>query len=102
LRKGTTCLPGTILKLLCPLRTHFSAIVNDQISPKEFKIYTSYIENEFDNQIPAAFNFKRRCSGGSKGHLPKVVAEVNGHVEVVYLRRYQRIKGDKLAWQKKF
>ena len=53
------------------------AIVMDPNFTDEFKVYTSYIENEFDNQIPA-FNFKEGVAA-SKVASQKVVAEVNGH-----------------------
>lgn len=53
------------------------AIVDDDNFTQEFKVYTSYIENEFNNQIPA-FNFKEGVMA-SKVASQKVVAEVNGH-----------------------
>ena len=53
------------------------AIVNDENFTDDFKVYTSYIENEFNNQIPA-FDFKAGVAA-SKVASQKVVAEVNGH-----------------------
>ena len=53
------------------------AIVEDSNFTEEFKIYTSYIENEFNNEIPA-FNFKEEVMA-SKVASQKVVAEVSGH-----------------------
>ena len=53
------------------------AIVNDENFTEDFKVYTSYIENEFNNQIPA-FDFKAGVAA-SKVASQKVVAEVNGH-----------------------
>ncbi len=53
------------------------AIVEDPAFTEDFKVYTSYIENEFVNEIPAF--------GKSGVHLPShaasehFVAEVNGH-----------------------
>ena len=53
------------------------AIINDPIFYEKFKVYTSYIENEFNNEIPA-FSFKQGVAD-SKAASQKVVAEVNGH-----------------------
>ena len=53
------------------------AIINDPNFAKDFKVYTSYIENEFNNEIPA-FSFKQGVAD-SKAASQKVVAEVNGH-----------------------
>jgi acetyl-CoA/propionyl-CoA carboxylase biotin carboxyl carrier protein len=53
------------------------AIINDPNFYDEFKVYTSYIENEFNNEIPA-FSFKQGVAD-SKAASQKVVAEVNGH-----------------------
>ena len=53
------------------------AILEDPAFTEDFKVYTSYIENEFINNIPAF--------GKSAAHLPShaaaehFVAEVNGH-----------------------
>ena len=52
-------------------------IINDPNFAKDFKVYTSYIENEFNNEIPA-FSFKQGVAD-SKAASQKVVAEVNGH-----------------------
>ncbi len=77
------------------------AIVNDPNFTDEFKIYTSYIENEFDNQIPA-FNFKEGVAA-SKVASQKVVAEVNGHRFEVVLHsqapaeKRHRIKSNSVA-----
>jgi acetyl-CoA/propionyl-CoA carboxylase biotin carboxyl carrier protein len=67
------------------------AIVNDPNFTKEFKVYTSYIENEFKNDIEP-FSYKQ---GVAESHATsqKVVAEVNGHrFEVVF---HSEEKGDK-------
>lgn len=53
------------------------AIVEDHNFTEEFRVYTSYIENEFVNDIPA-FNFKEGVTA-TKVASQKVVAEVNGH-----------------------
>jgi acetyl-CoA/propionyl-CoA carboxylase biotin carboxyl carrier protein len=53
------------------------AIVEDPNFTEVFKVYTSYIENEFNNEIPP-FNFKEGVTA-SKVASQKVVAEVNGH-----------------------
>ena len=53
------------------------AIINDPNFYEKFKVYTSYIENEFNNEIPA-FSFKQGVAD-SKAASQKVVAEVNGH-----------------------
>ncbi len=53
------------------------AIVNDPNFTKEFKVYTSYIENEFDNQIEP-FSFKQGVAD-SKAASQKIIAEVDGH-----------------------
>lgn len=53
------------------------AILEDPNFIEEFKVYTSYIENEFDNTIPA-FSYKEGVAA-SKVASQKVVAEVNGH-----------------------
>jgi acetyl-CoA/propionyl-CoA carboxylase biotin carboxyl carrier protein len=67
------------------------AIVNDPNFTKEFKVYTSYIENEFKNDIEP-FSYKQ---GVAESHAAsqKVIAEVNGHrFEVVV---HSEEKGDK-------
>ena len=67
------------------------AIVNDPNFTKDFKVYTSYIENEFKNEIEP-FSYKQ---GVAESHAAsqKVVAEVNGHrFEVVV---HSEEKGDK-------
>jgi acetyl-CoA/propionyl-CoA carboxylase biotin carboxyl carrier protein len=53
------------------------AIVNDPNFTKEFRVYTSYIENEFDNQIEP-FSFKQGVAD-SKAASQKIIAEVDGH-----------------------
>ncbi len=67
------------------------AIVNDPNFTKEFKVYTSYIENEFNNDIQP-FSYKKGVAA-SHAASQKVVAEVNGHrFEVVV---HSEEKGDK-------
>ena len=67
------------------------AIVNDPNFTKEFKVYTSYIENEFKNDIQP-FSYKKGVAA-SHASSQKVVAEVNGHrFEVVV---HSEEKGDK-------
>jgi acetyl-CoA/propionyl-CoA carboxylase biotin carboxyl carrier protein len=67
------------------------AIVNDPNFTKEFKVYTSYIENEFKNDIQH-FSYKKGVAA-SHAASQKVVAEVNGHrFEVVV---HSEEKGDK-------
>jgi len=53
------------------------AIVQDPHFTEDFSVYTSYIENEFDNTI-APFSYKESVTA-SKLASQKVVAEVNGH-----------------------
>jgi acetyl-CoA/propionyl-CoA carboxylase biotin carboxyl carrier protein len=53
------------------------AIVDDQNFNKDFKVYTSYIENEFKNEIPP-FSFKQGTAD-SKAASQKIIAEVDGH-----------------------
>jgi len=53
------------------------AILNDPNFTKDFKVYTSYIENEFDNQIEP-FSFKQGVAD-SKAASQKIIAEVDGH-----------------------
>ena len=77
------------------------AIVVDPNFTEEFKVYTSYIENEFINDIPA-FNFKEGVIA-SKVASQKVVAEVNGHRFEVVLHsqapaeKRHRIKSNSVA-----
>ncbi len=77
------------------------AIVMDPNFTEEFKVYTSYIENEFNNQIPA-FNYKESVAA-SKIASQKVVAEVNGHRFEVVLHsgapaeKRHRIKSNSVA-----
>lgn len=52
------------------------AIVEDPAFTQEFKIYTSYIENEFNNQIPA-FQYQVQ-ERESQPAAQSLVAEVNG------------------------
>ena len=67
------------------------AIVNDPNFTKEFKVYTSYIENEFKNDIQP-WSYKKGVAA-SHAASQKVVAEVNGHrFEVVV---HSEEKGDK-------
>ncbi|MEI6648057.1 MAG: biotin carboxylase N-terminal domain-containing protein [Actinomycetes bacterium] len=53
------------------------AIVEDPNFIHDFKVYTSYIENEFDNQIEP-FSFKQGVAD-SKAASQKIIAEVDGH-----------------------
>ena len=53
------------------------AIVDDPNFNKDFKVYTSYIENEFENEIPP-FSFKQGTAD-SKAASQKIIAEVDGH-----------------------
>ena len=53
------------------------AILEDENFTKNFKVYTSYIENEFKNEIPP-FNWKQG-EAETKAASQKMVAEVNGH-----------------------
>jgi acetyl-CoA/propionyl-CoA carboxylase biotin carboxyl carrier protein len=52
------------------------AIVGDPAFTQDFKIYTSYIENEFDNQIPA-YSYAARDKQ-TQAAAQSLVAEVNG------------------------
>ena len=52
------------------------AIVEDPAYTQDFKIYTSYIENEFNNQIPA-FTYQVQAHE-SQPAAQSLVAEVNG------------------------
>ncbi len=71
------------------------AIVNDPNFTEEFKVYTSYIEKEFKNTIPA-FNYKQGVAE-SKSAEQKVVAEINGHrFEVVLHTQEQTQKRRKI------
>jgi acetyl-CoA/propionyl-CoA carboxylase, biotin carboxylase, biotin carboxyl carrier protein len=53
------------------------AIVDDPNFNKDFRVYTSYIENEFKNEIPP-FSFKQGTAD-SKAASQKIIAEVDGH-----------------------
>jgi acetyl-CoA/propionyl-CoA carboxylase, biotin carboxylase, biotin carboxyl carrier protein len=53
------------------------AIVEDPNFIKDFKVYTSYIENEFRNEIPP-FSFKQGTAD-SQAASQKIIAEVEGH-----------------------
>lgn len=53
------------------------AIVDDPNFNKDFKVYTSYIENEFKNEIPP-FSFKQGTAD-SIAASQKIIAEVDGH-----------------------
>ena len=71
------------------------AIVNDPNFTEDFKVYTSYIEKEFKNTIPA-FNYKQGVAE-SKASEQKVVAEINGHrFEVVLHTQEQTQKRRKI------
>jgi acetyl-CoA/propionyl-CoA carboxylase biotin carboxyl carrier protein len=71
------------------------AIVNDPNFTEDFKVYTSYIEKEFKNKIPA-FNYKQGVAE-SKSAEQKVVAEINGHrFEVVLHTQEQSQKRRKI------
>jgi acetyl-CoA/propionyl-CoA carboxylase, biotin carboxylase, biotin carboxyl carrier protein len=52
------------------------AIVEDPAFTQDFKIYTSYIENEFENQIPA-YSYAARDKQ-TQAAAQSLVAEVNG------------------------
>jgi acetyl-CoA/propionyl-CoA carboxylase biotin carboxyl carrier protein len=52
------------------------AIMEDSAFTQDFKIYTSYIENEFDNQIPA-YSYTGRDKQ-TQAAAQSLVAEVNG------------------------
>jgi acetyl-CoA/propionyl-CoA carboxylase biotin carboxyl carrier protein len=77
------------------------AIVEDRAFTENFTVYTSYIENEFDNQIEP-FSYKQGVAE-SKSAAQKVVAEVNGHRFEVVLHspekqdRRHKIKSNILA-----
>jgi acetyl-CoA/propionyl-CoA carboxylase biotin carboxyl carrier protein len=77
------------------------AILNDPNFTNEFKVYTSYIEKEFKNEIPA-FNYKDELAA-DKASEQKVVAEINGHrFEVVIhssepVQKRRRIKSNILG-----
>jgi acetyl-CoA/propionyl-CoA carboxylase biotin carboxyl carrier protein len=77
------------------------AILEDPAFTEDFKVYTSYIENEFDNQIDP-FSYKQGVAE-SKSAAQKVVAEVNGHRFEVVLHspekqeRRHKIKSNILA-----
>ena len=71
------------------------AIVNDPNFTEDFKVYTSYIEKEFKNNIPA-FNYKQGVAD-SKVAEQKVIAEINGHrFEVVLHTQEQTQKRRKI------
>ena len=71
------------------------AIVEDPNFTEDFKVYTSYIEKEFKNTIPA-FNYKQGVAE-SKASEQKVVAEINGHrFEVVLHTQEQTQKRRKI------
>ena len=52
------------------------AILNDPAFTEDFKVYTSYIENEFNNEIPAFQGVSHEIE--TKVAAEKLVAEVNG------------------------
>ena len=74
------------------------AILEDRNFTEEFAVYTSYIENEFENKIPA-FSYKAGVAE-SKVASQIVITEVNGHrFEVVLhsqepLQKRHRIKSN--------
>jgi acetyl-CoA/propionyl-CoA carboxylase biotin carboxyl carrier protein len=71
------------------------AIVNDPNFTDDFKVYTSYIEKEFKNTIPA-FNYKQGVAD-SKSSEEKVVVEIDGHrFEVVLHNQEQQQKRRKI------
>ena len=53
------------------------AIVDDPYFITDFKVYTSYVKNEFKNEIPP-FSFKQGTAD-SKAASQKMIAEVDGH-----------------------
>ncbi len=77
------------------------AIVEDPAFTKDFTVYTSYIENEFKNEIEA-FNFKAGVAE-TKAASRKVVAEVNGkRFDVVIhtpepVEKRHRVKGSGIS-----
>ena len=77
------------------------AILEDDNFVKDFKVYTSYIENEFKNEIPP-FNWKQG-EADTKAASQKMIAEVNGHRFEVLLHTPQpvhkrhRVKANKLT-----
>lgn len=77
------------------------AIVEDASFTENFTVYTSYIENEFVNEIEP-FSYKQGVAE-TKSTAQKVVAEVNGHRFEVVLHspekqdRRHKIKSNSLA-----
>ena len=77
------------------------AILEDENFVKEFKVYTSYIENEFNNQIPP-FNWKQG-EAETRAASSKMIAEVNGHRFEVLLhtpepiQKRHRVKANTLS-----
>jgi acetyl-CoA/propionyl-CoA carboxylase biotin carboxyl carrier protein len=77
------------------------AILEDDNFVKEFKVYTSYIENEFKNEIPA-FNWKQG-EADTRAASQKMIAEVNGHRFEVLLhtpepvQKRHRVKANTLS-----
>jgi acetyl-CoA/propionyl-CoA carboxylase biotin carboxyl carrier protein len=77
------------------------AIVNDPNFTDDFKVYTSYIENEFNNEIPA-FNYKAGVAESMEASR-KIIAEVDGHRFEVLLhapepiQKRHRIKSNAVA-----
>ncbi len=71
------------------------AIVEDRNFTEDFKVYTSYIEKEFKNTIPA-FSYKQGVAE-SKAAEQKVVVEIDGHrFEVVLHTQEQSQKRRKV------
>ncbi len=71
------------------------AIVEDPNFTEDFKVYTSYIEKEFKNTIPA-FSYKQGVAE-SKAAEQKVVVEIDGHrFEVVLHTQEQSQKRRKV------
>ena len=66
------------------------AIVDDPNFITDFKVYTSYIENEFKNEIPP-FSFKQGTAD-SKAASQKMIAEVDGHRFEVLMHTPEPIK----------
>jgi acetyl-CoA/propionyl-CoA carboxylase, biotin carboxylase, biotin carboxyl carrier protein len=77
------------------------AIVNDPAFTEKFAVYTSYIENEFKNEIEP-FNFKQGVAE-SKAASQTIIAEVDGHRFEVQLhtpepiQKRHRIKSNAVA-----
>lgn len=66
------------------------AIVNDPNFTEQFKVYTSYIEKEFKNDIPP-FNYQEGVKA-SKTAEQKVVVEIDGHRFEVVLHSNEQVQ----------